>query len=226
MKLYIDSADVEKIARIQDYYPVAGVTTNPAILVAEGRPYLETLKEIRSIIGMEKEIFVQVLGNRAEEMLEEGKYILDTIPGNVLMKVPVTEEGLKAIRMLSSEGIPVLATTIYTGMQALLAAMAGAKYVAPYVNRINNLPGNGRQVISEIVALFDRFDMGCEVLAASFKNVQQVYDAALAGAHAVTVDPDIIEKFVSFPSTKKDVSDFQQKWQAAFGPDHTNLMKG
>ncbi|WP_077614896.1 transaldolase family protein [Caenibacillus caldisaponilyticus] len=223
MKLYIDSANVEKITRINEYYPLAGVTTNPTILATEGRPYLETLKNIQSIIGMDKELFVQVLGDKAEEMVDEGKYIVDAISGKVVVKVPVTEEGLKAIRMLSAENIPVLATTIYTGMQALLAAMSGAKYVAPYVNRIDNLPGDGLRVVSNIVHMFLQYDLGCEVLAASFKNVQQVYDAALAGAQAVTVSPDIIEKFVAFPSTKVDVSEFRQKWTAAFGKDHSNL---
>lgn len=224
MKLYIDSADIQKIAYLNEYYPVAGVTTNPSIIVKEKRPFLELLKEIRETIGEEKELFVQVIGDTAEEMVEEARFIQSELTGKVVMKIPVTEEGIKAIKLLTLEGIPTLATTIYTPFQALIAAMAGAKYVAPYVNRIDNLTGNGVKVVKEIRQLFSNYGLATEILAASFKNVQQVHEVCLAGAECVTVGTDLIEKFLSFPSTKQDVAVFKNEWQQLYGLEKTNLI--
>ncbi|WP_282141846.1 transaldolase family protein [Cytobacillus oceanisediminis] len=219
MRLYIDSANVEQIGHLNEYYPIAGVTTNPSILVKENRPFLEVLKEIREVIGEEKELFVQLLGETAEEMLEEANFIMQELTGKLAVKIPVTEEGLKAIKILSEENIPVLATTIYTSFQALMAALAGAKYVAPYVNRIDNLTGNGVKVVSEIAQLFESYQLSTEILAASFKNVQQIHDVCLAGAETVTVSPDLILKFIAFPSTASDVAVFKKEWQKAYGAD-------
>lgn len=224
MRLYIDSADVEKIKYLTKYYPIAGVTTNPSIIVKENRPYLELLKEIRAAIGDEKELFVQVIGDTAEEMVEEAKYIRHQLSGKVVMKIPVTEEGIRAIKLLTEENIPTLATTIYTSFQALIAAMAGAQYVAPYVNRMDNLTIDGVKVVSEIAELFKNYRLTTDIIAASFKNVQQVHDVCLAGAQTVTVGPDLIEKFIAFPATEKDVLVFKSEWQNAFGGDKASLI--
>ncbi|KAA9014221.1 transaldolase family protein [Niallia endozanthoxylica] len=224
MRLYIDSADVKQIALLNEYFPIAGVTTNPSILVKENRPYLEVLREIREIIGEEKELFVQAIGDTAEEIVEEAKFINNELPGNVIVKIPVTDEGLKAIKRLTEENIPTLATTIYTAFQALMAAMAGAKYVAPYVNRIDNLTGNAVNVVAEIAKLYKTYQFETEILAASFKNVQQVHAVCLVGAHTVTVGPDLIEKFIAFPATPADVTEFKNQWQKAYGLDKTNLV--
>ncbi|MRG86786.1 transaldolase family protein [Salinibacillus xinjiangensis] len=223
MRLYIDSANIEKIKKLNQYYPISGVTTNPTLLVKENRPYLEVLKEIRTMIGEEKELFVQALGDTAEEIVEESRYITNELSGKVIVKVPVTEEGIRAIKQLTAEGIQTLATTVYTAFQALMAAMSGAKYVAPYVNRIDNLTGNGVAVVEEIAKLFATYELTCEILSASFKNLQQVHNVCLAGSETVTVAPDIIEKMVAFPSTASDVVDFKQQWTEAFGPNSSNL---
>lgn len=217
MKLYIDSADVKQIEQLMKYYPVSGVTTNPSILVKEKLPYLKVLKKIRSIIGEDKELFVQALGDTAEEIIEEGKFIVDTISGKVVLKVPATREGMKAIKILSEEKIPTLATAVYSALQAMIAAMSGAKYVAPYVNRIDNVLGNGVKVVSDTVHLFKQYEIPCEVLAASFKNTQQVYHVLMSGAESITVSPEIIEKFIDFPSTKLDTEEFKMKWIKHFG---------
>jgi len=224
MKLYIDSANVEKISRLNDYFPVAGVTTNPTILVNEKRPYLEVLKDIRTTIGNEKELFIQAIGDTAEEIVEESRFIIKQIPGKVIVKIPATEEGIKAIKILSAENIPTLVTTVYTAFQALIAAMAGAKYVAPYVNRIDNLAGNGVNVVTEISKLFKEYQLDCEILAASFKNLQQVYEVCLAGTDTVTVAPDIIEKMIAFPATETDVGVFKEQWRSVYGEDCTSLI--
>jgi fructose-6-phosphate aldolase 2 len=224
MKLYIDSAEIKQISALNEYYPITGVTTNPSIIVKENRPYLELLQDIRNVIGVEKELFVQVIGDSAEEMVEEAKFVNRMVAGKVVVKIPVTEEGVKAIKLLSAENIPTLATTIYTSFQALIAAMAGAKYVAPYVNRIDNLTGSGVRVVAEIAELYKTYNLQTEILAASFKNVQQVHDVCLAGAHAVTAGPDIIKKFITFPSTSNDVSAFKEQWQSAYGMDKSSLL--
>ncbi len=224
MRLYIDSADVKQISRLNEYYPISGVTTNPSIIVKENRAFLELLKDIRKVIGAEKELFVQVIGNSAEEMAEEAKFVNRMLSGKVVVKIPVTEEGVKAIKWLTAENIPTLATTIYTSFQALIAAMAGAKYVAPYVNRIDNLTGNGVRVVAEIAELFTDYKLPTEILAASFKNVQQIHDVCLAGAQTVTASPDLIEKFIAFPATSNDVSVFKEQWQKAFGMDKSTLL--
>ncbi|GAA4719392.1 transaldolase family protein [Brevibacillus fulvus] len=219
MRLYIDSANVEKIRRLTEYYPIAGVTTNPSILVKENHPFLDTLRQIREVIGTEKELFVQVLGETAEEMVEEATFITDRLSGSIVVKIPVTEEGLKAIKLLAGQNVPILATTIYTSFQALMAALSGAKYVAPYVNRIDNLTGNGVKVVAEIAQLFAAYQLPTEIVAASFKNVQQVHDVCLAGAEAVTVGHELIEKLIAFPATLADVHAFKTEWQKTFGTD-------
>ena len=223
MKLYIDSADLKQIAYLQEYYPISGVTTNPSIIVKENRPFLDLLKDIREVIGEDKELFVQVVGEKAEEMVEEAKFISRQLSGAVVVKVPVTEEGIKAIKRLTADNIPTLATTIYTPFQALIAAMAGAKYVAPYVNRIDNLTGSGVKVVSEIAALFAAYHLPTQILAASFKNVQQVHDVCLSGAEGVTVGTDLIKKFIDFPATTQDVEAFKKEWQDMYGMENVLL---
>ncbi|MCM3217876.1 transaldolase family protein [Niallia taxi] len=217
MKLFIDSADVNKIQLLNDYYSIDGVTTNPSIIVKEGKPYLPLLKDIQSSIGTEKELFVQAIADMAENIVEEAKYIQDSLQGNIVIKIPVTSEGLKAIKLLSRMGIRTLATTVYTPMNAYLAAKAGASYVAPYVNRIDNLSGNGIQVVKDIVEIFAKSNFNCEVLAASFKNTQQVLEVCLAGAQGVTASPDIIEAFLKVPSIKENVETFSKEWYGLYG---------
>jgi len=217
MRLYIDSANLTQIERINEYYPISGVTTNPSILVKEKKHYTQSLQEIRKIIGEEKELFIQVIADSASEIVEEAEYFQELIPRQNIIKIPVTEEGIKAIKELASKNIPTLATTIYTPFQALIAANAGAKYVAPYVNRIDDLSGDGIRVVSDIIRLFTIHKISTEVLAASFKNVNQVYQACLSGAHSVTVAPEIIEKLIAFPATQRDVKVFQSQWNEAYG---------
>lgn len=217
MEIVIDSANIETITKLIDYYPIAGVTTNPSIIVKERRPFLPLLRDIRSVIGNEKMLHVQVLSSNATEMVEEALYNRDQIGGNYYAKIPVTPEGIKAIKELKQKDIQILATTIYTPMQALIAAKAGADYVAPYVNRIENLSGNGTKVVEEIRNIFDKHNLSCKILAASFKNVRQVKEVCLAGAHAITASREIIESFLSHPSTRADIEKFRDDWQQFYG---------
>lgn len=161
-------------------------------------------------------LHVQVLSSTATEMVEEAINNREQLGGNYYTKIPVTREGIKAIKELKLKGIKVLATTIYTPMQAIAAAKAGANYVAPYVNRIENLSGNGIKVVEEIRTMFDQYNLSCKILAASFKNVRQVQGVCLAGAHAITASGDIIESFLSHPSTQGDVEGFQEDWEGFY----------
>ncbi|KKI92369.1 transaldolase [Bacillus sp. SA1-12] len=224
MKLVIDSANSNAINELHEYLPIDGVTTNPSIIVKEKKEFLPLLKDIRNVIGEEKELFVQTISEKAEDIREEAHYICHAISGNLLVKVPVTIEGIKAIKMLKKDGIRTLATTIYTPMSALLAAKAGADYVAPYVNRIDNLTGNGVKVVSDIIQLFSSHNLSCQVLAASFKNVQQLHGVFLSGTHGITASPELIKEMLNHPSVEKDVKKFSEEWASQYGRDSDSLI--
>lgn len=224
MKLVIDSANIETIRKLNEFLSIDGVTTNPSIIVKEKGDFLPLLKEIRNVIGEEKELFVQAISEKAEEIVEEARYICSTIEGNIVVKVPVTFEGIKAIKMLQAEGIRTLATTIYTPMSALMAAKAGAEYVAPYVNRIDNLTGNGTQVVSDIVDIFSAQNLPCKVLAASFKNVQQIQDVFLSGSHGVTAPPELLKEIFNHPSVERDVKKFRDEWTSQYGLNSNSII--
>lgn len=209
MKLFIDDAHIDAIKRIYDKYPVDGVTTNPSILAKVGKNPLETLKEIREFIGPEGILFVQAVALTAEGMLEDAHMITDLFGRNTVVKIPCIPEGFKAIRMLKEDGILTCGTVVYTPMQAYLAAKAGASYVAPYVNRIDNMGYDGIRVTKEIHDILTKNHMDhCIVLAASFKNSQQVLELAEYGVGSSTAAPDVIESFVKNPAIDSAINDF------------------
>ena len=213
MKLCIDDANVEKIRRIYEFYPVDGVSTNPSILAKAGRPPYEVLREIRSIVGADGELFVQATSLKAETMLEEARRIVKELGETTLVKIPCIPEGFKAMSMLKGEGIRFIGTAIYTPMQGFLAAKCGAEYVAPYVNRIDNMGFDGVQVAKDIHDAITRNGLDSGLLAASFKNSQQALELVKYGVKAITVAPDVIEGLVKNAAIdaaiKKFTSDFQ-----------------
>lgn len=223
MLYLLDTADVRAIARCTDIFPLAGVTTNPTLIARAKRPLLDLLTEIRSIIGEHAMLHAQVMGTDAETMAAEAARLCDRFGPNLYPKIPVTPQGLRAIRMLAASGIAVTATAIAAPQQALLAARAGAAFTAPYVNRIDNVSGDGPGVVSQMVHLFSHFGLPTRVLAASFKNVQQVHAVAMAGAHSATMSPDLLEAVLSHPLTDSGVAGFNQDWAAAFGQGTTLL---
>lgn len=223
MKLVIDYANLEKIKEMYEYYPVDGVTTNPSILAKEKRNPYEVLKEIREFIGKDGELHVQVISKKAEGMIEEAHKITSELGSNTFVKVPVTKEGLKAIKALSKEGINVTATAIYTQMQGYLAGKAGAKYAAPYVNRIDNLGSNGIKVAKDIHDIYVKNDMDTEVIAASFKNSQQVLELAKYGIGAATVAPDVLEGLIKLDAVTCAVDAFIKDFESICGENATML---
>ncbi|MCC8060324.1 MAG: fructose-6-phosphate aldolase [Clostridiales bacterium] len=221
MKLIIDNADIKTIQEIYDVYPVDGVTTNPSILAKSGRPPYETLREIRKFIGEGAELHVQVIASDPTDMREEAHRILDELGKDTFIKVPVTTAGLKAIRLLHNEGIRVTATAVYTQMQAFLAAKAGAGYAAPYVNRIDNLGADGIRTAKDIHDIFQKNGFHTEVLAASFKNSQQVLELCKYGIGAVTISPDVMENLIKNDSVRMAVEAFVRDFEMLCGAGKT-----
>lgn len=223
MKFLIDDANVEKIREIREYYPLDGVTTNPSILAKSGRNPYDVLREIRGIIGEEADLHVQVISSKAEDMVAEGHKILAELGSGTFVKIPVTKEGLKAIKILSGEGHRVTATAIYMPMQAYLAGMAGADYAAPYVNRIDNLGANGIDTAKVIHDIFKKNGLKTEVLAASFKNSQQVLELAKYGIGAATIAADVIEGLIKNASVASAIEGFVSDFEALCGKGKTML---
>lgn len=221
MKLCIDIADVEKIRHIYEYYPVDGVSTNPSILAKTGRPPYEVLKEIREIIGADGELFVQAVSKDAEGMVREAHRIVKELGETTLVKIPCVPEGYKAMKQLKKEGIRFIGTAIYTAMQGYLAAKAGADYVAPYINRIDNMGFDGVKVAEEIQDIIDGAGFECSLLAASFKNSQQVLELAKYGAGAVTAAPDVIEAFIKNAAIDAAVEQFTSDFEGLVGEGNT-----
>lgn len=217
MLYLLDTADVKEIKREFDIYPISGVTTNPTIISKEKRSFIDILKEIREIIGEDKMLHVQAVSTKAEEIVKEAEYLNEVIGGNLYIKIPVIPEGVKAMKILKEKGMKITATAIFTADQALMAAMAGAEFVAPYVNRIDNISGNGINVVNEIITMFSNYGLDAKVLAASFKNVQQVHEVALCGGDSVTVSPDILDSLISHPLTDWSVGRFIEDWENVYG---------
>jgi fructose-6-phosphate aldolase 2 len=217
MLYLLDTADLDAIRHCNEFYPLAGVTTNPSILARSGGDFWQTLLAIREIIGAEKALHVQTRGVTAQQMVQEGLLLQEKLGGEFYLKIPVCEEGLKATMELKKLGIGVTVTAIFTPAQALMAAKAGADFVAPYVNRLDSIGANGAQVVADIVEEFAVHGLPTKVLAASFKNVQQVHNCALTGCQSVTVTADILKALISHPMTDKALAGFDADWSAAFG---------
>jgi len=214
-KILIDSADIKKAKEIEKYYTIAGITTNPTILSKIEGSLEDKLKELKEFTYGKYEVHIQTTESEVEKIVEEAKKLRDYFGESFYIKIPVTKAGLEAIKLCSKENIRVTATAILTTMQALAAAKNGANYVAPYVNRMENVGQDAKEAILEISNLL--IDYPTEILAASFKNVKQVQDILRCGAEAVTIAPEIIEASIWHPYTDKSVFDFEKDWGNRFG---------
>ncbi len=217
MKLFIDHADINEIKRIYDLYPVDGVTTNPSILAKAGNDPIATVKAIREFIGPDAILFVQALSLTPEGMIADAHMITETFGKNTIVKIPSVPNGFKAMMALKKEGIQTCGTVVYTPMQGYLAAKAGASYVAPYVNRIDNMGYDGIKVAKEIHDILVKNNMDCDVLAASFKNSQQVLELAEYGIGSSTAAPDVIDGFVKNPAIDSAIDAFIKDFEKATG---------
>ncbi len=217
MKFLVDHADIQKIKEVYRVFPMDGVSTNPSILAAGGRQPFDVLKEIREFIGPDADLHVQVVGKTTDVMLEDAARIRKELGANTYVKIPVNEEGLAAIKALRKQDkdAHITATAIYTAMQGYLAGKAGANFAAPYVNRIDNLGANGIETAKAIHDIFRRNEMPADILAASFKNSQQVLELVKYGVGAATVAPDVIHGLIKNDAVAMAV--------AAFGRDFAKL---
>lgn len=222
MEFMLDTVNIEEISQYEKVIPLAGVTSNPSIIKNEGQiDFFEQMKKIRSIIGMEKSLHVQVVATTCEGMLKDAEMILANIDPQVFIKVPVNETGLKVIKELKRREVNVTATAIYTKFQAYLAIAAGADYVAPYFNRMENLSINPQEAIREMAKEIARTNSQTKILAASFKNVGQVNAALENGAQAATMGVDIIKQAFAMPSIEKAINDFKTDWETIYGDGTT-----
>ncbi|MDV5169769.1 transaldolase family protein [Photobacterium rosenbergii] len=218
----LDTADINAIKKAVDLYPLAGVTTNPSIIAKENRPLKAILLDIREVIGQERMLHAQVMGKDAETMLKEAQ-ALRAIDPDIIVKVPVTPQGIKAMKLIHAEGIRITATAILTPQQALMAAVAGAEFLAPYVNRLDNICGDGVAVAAEMAQLIENYNLDAKVLGASFKNVQQVHQLALSGIQSVTIAPEVFDLLLVHPLTDSGVAGFVSDWEGVYG-EGTNVL--
>lgn len=213
MKLFIDTANVNEIKEANDMGVICGVTTNPSLIAREGRDFLEVIKEIASIV--DGPISGEVIGLESEVMIKEGREIAK-IHKNMIVKIPMTGEGLKAVKVLTKEGIKTNVTLIFTAGQALLAARAGATYVSPFLGRLDDIATNSMELIETIVDIFEIHDIETEIIAASIRSPLHVVDAARAGAHIATVPGNVIKAMLKHPLTDDGIERFMKDWNATF----------
>ena len=212
MKFFIDTADVAEIKKLNDIGLVDGVTTNPSIIAKSGRDFLEVIKEICGIV--EGDVSAEVLATETDKMLEEGKK-LAKLASNVVVKLPLTMEGLAACKKFTAEGIKTNVTLCFSANQALLAAKCGATYISPFIGRLDDIGLAGMDLISDIRDIYDNYGFETQILAASIRHPEHVLSAALIGADVCTLPPKVVWQLAQHPLTEKGLADFLADWKAS-----------
>ena len=216
MKFFIDTANVEDIRKANDMGIICGVTTNPSLIAKEGRDFNQVIKEIASIVDGPISGEVKATTTDAEGMIKEGREIAAIHP-NMIVKIPMTTEGLKAVKVLTAEGIKTNVTLIFSANQALLAARAGATYVSPFFGRLDDISVCGTDLIRDIVEIFEVAGIDTEIIAASVRHPMHVTECALAGADIATVPYKVLEQMTHHPLTDQGIEKFQKDYLAVFG---------
>ncbi|WP_195431283.1 fructose-6-phosphate aldolase [Clostridium sp. D46t1_190503_E9] len=209
MKIFIDTANVEEIISANDMGVICGVTTNPSLIAKEGRDFKEVIKEITTIV--DGPISAEVISLKYNEMVNEGIELAKIHP-NIVIKIPMTIDGLKAVKILSSKGIKTNVTLVFSTAQALLAARAGATYVSPFIGRVDDIGSKGIELIEEIAAVFRIHDIKTEIISASIRNSIHAIDAALAGAHIATIPYSVLVQMTKNPLTDIGIEKFLNDW--------------
>ncbi len=210
MRLFIDTANVDEIREASSWGVISGVTTNPSLIAKEGRDFIEVVREITGIV--DGPISAEVISEDHKGMVEEARK-LSQIHKNIIIKIPMTAEGLKAVNILRGEGIRTNVTLIFSASQALLSARAGATYVSPFVGRMDDIGNDGMKVIEEITEIFDIHDIETEVISASIRHQMHVIDSARAGAHIATVPFNVLKQMLKHPLTDTGVEKFLKDWE-------------
>lgn len=217
MDLFIDTAKVEEIRDANDMGVICGVTTNPSLIAKEGRDFNEVIREITSIVDGPISGEVKATTTQADEMVKEGRAIAAIHP-NMVVKIPMTGEGLKAVKVLAAEGIRTNVTLVFTANQALLAAKAGASYISPFLGRLDDISVDGSALIREIAAIFSNYEnIHTKIIAASIRNPIHVTECALAGADIATIPYGVLKQMLVHPLTDAGIIKFQKDYRAVFG---------
>ena len=216
MRFYIDTANVEEIKAANDMGIICGVTTNPSLIAKEGRDFNQVIAEIASIVDGPISGEVKATTTDAEGMIQEGRAIAAIHP-NMVVKIPMTVEGLKAVKVLNQEGIKTNVTLVFSAAQALLAARAGATYVSPFLGRLDDISMPGIDLIEEITEIFGMHDINTQIIAASIRNPIHVIDCARAGADIATVPYKVLVQMTKHPLTDQGIEKFKKDYEAVFG---------
>ena len=216
MKFFIDTANIDEIREASEMGIICGVTTNPSLIAKEGRDFAEVIKEIVQVVDGPVSGEVKATTTDAGGMIAEGRQIAGIHP-NMVVKIPMTSEGLKAVKVLSAEGIKTNVTLIFTAAQALLAANAGATYVSPFIGRLDDISEDGMEPVRTIADIFSLYDISTEIIAASVRSPGHVTQAALAGADIATVPYKVIIQMLKHPLTDQGIEKFRKDYEAAFG---------
>ncbi len=210
MKFFIDTANIEEIKKAKELGMVDGVTTNPSLAAKEKREFRGLIKEICSLV--DGPVNAEVVSLNAEGMIKEARSLME-IADNVVVKIPLIEEGLKAVRVLSGEGIKTNVTLCFSGVQALLAAKAGANYISPFVGRLDDAGQNGMELVEQIISIYDNYDYDTEIIVASVRNPLHVLDAAMMGADIATIPFSVIRQLIKHPLTDVGLEKFLADWK-------------
>lgn len=215
MKIFVDTADLDKIRELASWGIIDGVTTNPTLVAKSGRSFKEVIDEIFDIV--DGPISLEAMSEIAEDMVKEAKDIVSTIPvkhrKNITIKIPMTPEGLKAVKVLNKQGIQTNVTLIFSANQALLAAKAGATFVSPFIGRLDDIGQEGMEIIEEIMDIFTNYDIDTQVIVASIRHPIHVIQAARLGAHIATIPPGVIRKMVKHSLTDVGIERFLKDWE-------------
>lgn len=218
MEFYVDIADLEAIKKTAEYYPIDGFTTNPKILTRADRPVEELMPEYRAFAQeQDLKVFFQVTAETAEEMAKQAGKLKAYFGERLIVKIPAVKGGYKAVRLCKQEGIPVCVTVVHSMTQALMAAKAGADYVAPYVTHIDNMGADGVATVGDMVTAFENGGYRCKVLGASFRTADQVRQLAIVGCQAVTITPELFDLLIAHAATDESMAGFAQAWKEKFG---------
>lgn len=210
MKIFIDTADVNAISTYAQIGIVDGVTTNPSLIAQSGRRFEDVVNEICTIVN--GPISAETMGEIADQMIADAKRLAAIHP-NIVVKIPLTAEGLKAVRVVSQEGIKTNVTLCFSSPQALLAAKAGATYISPFVGRLDDIAAPGMSLVEEIIDIYDNYHLSTQIITASIRNPLHFVEAARMGAHVATVPPKVLGQLIKHPLTDIGISKFKEDWE-------------
>lgn len=218
MEIMLDTANLQSIRMAIEIFPISGVTTNPSIISREKNiDFYDQLRKIRSLIGCDRSLHVQVLGSDCQTIVNEAESLTNIVDKQIYIKVPVNSEGLKAIRILKSKGFNVTATCIFTKMQAILAILSGADYIAPYINRMANLDIEPYETLSFIQDYIVNHKSNTKIVAASFKNISQLTSSINCGIAAMTVEPTLLYEIFNYPAISNAIGKFREDFVSVYG---------